>query len=230
MSLRGFLVLLLALPTAAQGKGLPSPPASVAEVFASSHQRLLIMELEAAVAEAQAAEGIISPEAAAEIRRTAAADTITAEAFDEEYDRVRHRMVAVLNVWRRSLSPEAAAALHKGVTTVDVYDTVMILQLKQTIALLRVEMLALEKALMEMAINHRATPMVGRTLGQHALPITFARAFAKCSIQIEIFDLQIHDFRDSATRRIKGFEYGPIPKIKAVPGPWRLQELIHCFG
>jgi adenylosuccinate lyase len=160
----------LSLPAEASEK-----PDRVAEVFTDAHLNTLVMQVEAALAEAQAAEGVISANAAREIRQTASPDYAPLDAVAAEYEIVRHRMVALLNVWRRSLSEEARQALHFGATTVDIYDTVMILQLKDAIAVMRTDLAALETSLMRLAIEHRDTPTIGRTLGQHALPITFGK-------------------------------------------------------
>lgn len=162
---------------ACQASALTAPERGE-DIFSQAHQVALVMEMEAAIAEAQAAHGVIPASAAREIRATARPETVPLEELDAEYDRVRHRMVALLNVWRRSLSDEADDALHLGVTTVDIYDTVMILQLKQSIALMRTDLLKLEDALIDLAMTHRDTPTVGRTLGQHALPITFGKKVA----------------------------------------------------
>lgn len=150
-------------------------PSSIEEVFTPEYRNTLVMRVEAAIADAQADKGIISQQAAREINRKATLDYAPLDEITKEYKIVRHRMVALLNVWRRSLSPEAQNALHYGTTTVDIYDTVRILQIKETIGFLREDMLAVEAQLIELAEEHRDTPMVGRTLGQHALPITFGK-------------------------------------------------------
>lgn len=124
---------------------------------------------------AQADYGIIPREAANEIAGKADPTYAPLDEIEAEREIVRHRMVALLNVWRRNLSPEAAEALHFGVTTVDVYDTVMVLQVLETLDLLEREMLLLEEELACLAAAHKPTPMIGRTLGQHALPITFGK-------------------------------------------------------
>ncbi|MFL0355645.1 lyase family protein [Erythrobacter sp. GH1-10] len=147
-------------------------------LFTQTETNRLVMKVEAALAQAQAELGIIPQDAADEISRTATLEYAPIDDWEAEYDRVRHRMVALLNVWRRSLSPEASDALHLGATTVDIYDTVMIMQLRRAIELQRAELLEAEQKLLALALEHRDTPMIGRTLGQHALPITFGKKVA----------------------------------------------------
>jgi len=173
----GFAVGLAALAGAAAIAAEPGPE-DVREVFEPAHANALVMRVEAAIALSQAEFGEIPQAAADEIAAKAGVENAPLDAVAEEYALVRHRMVALLNVWRRGLSEEASDALHKGVTTVDVYDTVALLQVLATIDILIADMRALEARLVALATEHRDTAMIGRTLGQHALPITFGKKVA----------------------------------------------------
>ncbi|WP_271078770.1 lyase family protein [Aurantiacibacter sp. MUD61] len=175
---RALLAALLCGSTPAFAQSETPVPDDVDAVFTDEYRNELVMDVEAAFAQAQADYGYISQEAADEIARTASIEYAPLEDVSDEYSRVRHRMVALLNVWRRVLSEDASNALHRGVTTVDVYDTVRILQIRQTIALLRADLVEAEGRMIALAREHRDTPMVGRTLGQHALPITFGKKVA----------------------------------------------------
>jgi adenylosuccinate lyase len=150
-------------------------PQSIEEIFTPEYRNQTVMRVEAAIALSQAEFGIIPPDAANEVHETATIAYAPLDAIAEEYEQTNHRMVALLNVWKRSLSPEAANALHYGVTTVDIYGTVRVLQLIETIDLLMLDMIELEDQLLDLAAEHRDTVMIGRTLGQHALPITFGK-------------------------------------------------------
>ena len=172
VSIALFLTLLAPSAMASEGQ------ATVEEVFDPTYRNGLVMQIEASIAEAQAKHGVISEKAAREIRRKASVRYAPLDDIAKENDIVHHRMVALLNVWRRSLSEEGQASLHFGATTVDIYDTVRILQIKDSIALMREEMLGIERKLIALAEAHRDTPMVGRTLGQHALPITLGKKVA----------------------------------------------------
>jgi len=147
----------------------------IPDLFAPDHRNGLVMEIEAAIAGAQAELGIVPEDAAVEIARKADTRYAPLDEVTAEYEIVRHRMVALLNVWRRSLSEEAGDALHRGVTTVDIYDTVKLLQLLDAIDLMIAEMREIEQGLACLTRQYRDTPMMGRTLGQHALPITFGK-------------------------------------------------------
>lgn len=153
-------------------------------LFAPDARNQRVLDIEAAIALAQADVGFVDAAGAAEIARKADTAFAPLAEIEVENDRVRHRMVALLNVWRRSLSPGASNALHKGVTTVDVYDTVLVLQLLDAIDLMEADLLALENDMLCLADAHKTTPMMGRTLGQHALPITFGKKVATWSAQV----------------------------------------------
>ncbi len=179
MKLRAILKGLVAVSSLSLATVSPVRAAEDVEaIFEQKETNALVMEVETAIAQAQADLGIISRDAANEIARTGNTDTVTQEAWRAEYDIVRHRLVALLNVWRRSLTPEASDALHFGPTTVDIYDAVMALQLRRSIESMHERMVANERSMIELAKRHRETPMVGRTLGQHALPITFGKKVA----------------------------------------------------
>jgi adenylosuccinate lyase len=145
------------------------------EIFSPQNEIALVMKVEAALARAQASEGVIPAEAAREI--TARSDPSFAPLADVEAARrtTGHRMVALLQVWRSRLSENAASHLHFGATTVDIYDTVLTLQLIEAVDSILEDLEALEASLVELAVRHRATPVVGRTLGRHALPLTYGK-------------------------------------------------------
>lgn len=152
-----------------------APPRSISETFSPEHRNQTVMHIEAAIARAQAKYGVIPDSAAQEISRTASLDYAPLDEIAKEFEKTNHRMVALLNVWKTNLSPEAGQYLHYGVTTVDIYGTTRILQIQGTIHILIDDMQQIEDALLALADEHRETVMVGRTIGQHALPITFGK-------------------------------------------------------
>ncbi len=154
---------------------LACSPRSTGALFEYDARTKTVLDIEAAMARAQAAHGYIPASAAEEITRNARAELVTQEDFDAEYSRVRHRMVALLNVWRRSLSSEAAQYVHYGATTVDIYDTATIIRINASIEQLDQCLDHGIDAMSGLALEHRDSVMIGRTLGQHAQPITFGK-------------------------------------------------------
>lgn len=174
MPLNVLLAVSLTLFSLLSTPGANAASPSMDSIFAEQERNALVLKVEAALSLAQAEQGIIPQWAADEIAARASLDYLPADALDEEFSRVRHRMVALLNVWGRSLG-EAREYAHFGATTVDFYDTVLVLQLIQAANALEAQLLGIEAVLMQRALEHKATPMIGRTLGQHALPITFGK-------------------------------------------------------
>ena len=148
---------------------------SIDDVFSTEGLNVFVLQIEAALARAQAEHGVIPASAAQAISDTAVLTSIPHAEVRAEYEIVRHRMVALLNVWRRRLDADAANYLHFGATTVDIYDSARMLQVREATYLLIEDLRALELDLIDLAVAHRDTPMIGRTLGQHALPITFGK-------------------------------------------------------
>ena len=152
-----------------------SPNGEIAEIFSVSSLNAQVLRLEAALARAQAAHGVIPQSAADAITAAAIPENLPQADLDAEYAVVRHRMVALLNVLRRSLDEDSANYLHFGATTVDLYDSAAMLQMRDSVYALIEDLRVIELQLIEQARQYRDTPMIGRTLGQHALPITFGK-------------------------------------------------------
>ena len=148
---------------------------SIKDVFSSNNTNQIIMDIEAALARAQSYQGIIPDWAANEITTKANIKYMPQDKVDQEYELVRHRLVSRLNVWKKSLDFGAEEYLHFGATTVDIFDTVLVLQVKQSIDIFLSGLLEIEAELLKLTKDNIDTFMVGRTIGQHALPMTFGK-------------------------------------------------------
>ena len=148
---------------------------TVTNIFKVNYKNQLFMDVEVALAEAQSELGIIPSWAANEISSKADIKYLSQKEIDKEHKLVRHTLVARLNVWKRSIDKDAAEYLHYGATTVDIWDTVLVLQIKDSIDLLIDDLLEIEAYLLTLTKDNLYTYMPGRTLGQHALPITFGK-------------------------------------------------------
>jgi len=146
--------------------------ASVGQLFSAEWHQTLCMRVEAAMAAVQARRGIIPAEAAAEIARTASPEFVPVARVAAERERLGHTFVAIIEPWSELLGA-AAEWLHFGATSADILDTVLVLQCRDAVRLFLDRLRALEERMLELAAEHRATVMIGRTVGRHALPITF---------------------------------------------------------
>ncbi|WP_018914841.1 lyase family protein [Thiomonas sp. FB-6] len=147
--------------------------AKIEHIFSERATVARVLQFEAVIAAAQARNGLIPREAAEEIQIRAHEHMVPAEAVQRRLLDAGHPMVAILDAWAECLSPAAAEWIHFGATTADVLRTVQGMQLHDVVDALEPAMRSVESMLAALAIRHRATPMIGRTLGRHALPITF---------------------------------------------------------
>jgi adenylosuccinate lyase len=127
------------------------------------------LEVELAVCEVLGKKGIIPAEDLRTIREKAAFDPARIAAIEAE---VRHDVVAFTTSVAEHVG-EASRSFHYGLTSSDVTDTAQALILMRACDLLLEDVDALLAALRKRALEHRTTPMVGRTHGVHAEPTTF---------------------------------------------------------
>jgi 3-carboxy-cis,cis-muconate cycloisomerase len=134
------------------------------------------LDFEAALAAAQAAEGLIAEADAAAIAAACRILTPDIAALAEEAAHagtLAIPVVARLRVALQEAHPQAAAAVHRGATSQDLADTALMLQARAAMALLGADAARLGTALVALSERHATTPALGRTLLQGALPITF---------------------------------------------------------
>jgi len=158
--------------------------ASTPEMLACFDDDALVgaaLAFEHGLAEALAAHGVISTEAAAAIG--AACDRFDAAGLAD--DAAHAGTLAIPLVARlRAAVPAFAAAVHVGATSQDVADTALVLQIAQAMGLLDAELAALVEALAGLARAHATTPAIGRTLLQPAAPISFGMRAASWTLGV----------------------------------------------
>lgn len=143
-------------------------------------QRML--DVEAALARASAAHKVIPPAAVAPITAACRADQLDAEALARDAalgGNLAIPLVKQLSARVKAADAEASKYVHWGATSQDIIDTATVLQLRDTFELLEHHLHTTCAALAALARTHRATPMVGRTWLQQALPITLGLKFAQ---------------------------------------------------
>lgn len=131
------------------------------------------LDVEAALAQAQADLGVIPTEAAQVIRSKAQAIHFDLDALATEIAFAQHPLVPVLHRFEALCGEPAAGYIHWGATTQNIFDTASALQMQRTHRLLVEHLGAAIDAIAALALEHADTPMAGRTHGQHALPMTF---------------------------------------------------------
>src|SRR5438046_184555 len=130
--------------------------------------------VETAAAEAMAAAGLVPADAARDIRERGAFDIAR---IDEIEQTTQHDVIAFTTAVAEKVGP-SARWLHFGMTSSDVIDTAQAIQMREACDVLLQDLDLLSKAIRDRAIEHRRTPMIGRTHGMHAEPMTFGLKLA----------------------------------------------------
>jgi adenylosuccinate lyase len=154
----------------------------MAAIWAPENRFRIWFEIEALAAEAMAARGEIPTEAANTIRTTGAARVAEITAADlERIDAIeretRHDVIAFLTWLAEGIGP-ASRYVHLGMTSSDVLDTCLAVQLTQATDLLLADVDAVLVALKRRAMEHKHTLTIGRSHGIHAEPTTFGLKLA----------------------------------------------------
>jgi adenylosuccinate lyase len=134
-------------------------------------QRWLIIE--ATLAETQAEFGVIPIEAANEIKKVAQIENLDLNKIKEEYEKSRNSLLPLLKILGQFCANGHGEYVHYGVTTQDIIDTGQALEIKEMLNIVYRDSRTVENELLKIAQQYSKTPMIGRTHGQYALPITF---------------------------------------------------------
>ncbi len=147
------------------------------KIFEEENKLQKRLDVEAALALAHAEVGNIPLEDAKVIAEKASTKYVKLERVKEIEHQIKHDVMAMVKALAEVCGP-SGAYVHLGVTSYDIVDTATALQLKEALNLIEEKLNRLEKVLMEKADKYKKTLMVGRTHGQHALPITLGFKFA----------------------------------------------------
>lgn len=156
----------------------PATTEAMLAVFSDTATLRYALAFEAELARAEAAEGLIAPDAAEAIAALCATVTIDPAELAEEAALAGTLAIPLVARLRADLTGEVAKALHKGATSQDVADTVLACQIRAASSLLDGDLVRVTTALAALAQRHAATPAIGRTLLQDALPIGFGLRIA----------------------------------------------------
>ena len=141
----------------------------MARIWEPENRFRIWFEIEAHACDAQAELGLIPKEAAAAIRERGAFEVARIDEIERE---TRHDVIAFLTNLAEHVGPEARF-VHQGMTSSDVLDTCLAVQLSQAADLLLDDLDDLLRALKDRALEYRLTPCLGRSHGIHAEPTTF---------------------------------------------------------
>jgi len=144
------------------------------KIWSDERKFQIWLDIEVLACEAMAELGQIPKEDAAEIRKRA---RFSIPEIAEIEKRTNHDVIAFLENVADSVGP-AARWIHQGLTSSDVLDTTLAVQLTESVAILLADLKGLRKAIAAQAGRFKMTPMIGRSHGVHAEPITFGLKLA----------------------------------------------------
>ncbi len=137
-----------------------------------------MLDVEAAIAEAEAEAGIIPEDAAVEIKKRANTKFVKLERVNKIEKEIKHDIAALIKALAEQCKGDAGEYVHFGVTSNDIVDTSNSLLFKESIRILREKLTRLTRILLRLADENKERVCIGRTHGQHALPTTYGMKFA----------------------------------------------------
>ena len=136
-----------------------------------------MLDVEAALAWAHAEVGDIPRKDAEKIASVCLLEHVELRRIKEIEREIKHDVASLVRALAEACGP-SGAYVHLGATSYDIVDTATALQLKDALQLIDMRLGDLEKILMQKTLKYKNTLIVGRTHGQHALPITLGFKFA----------------------------------------------------
>src|SRR3982751_5071208 len=176
-------------------------------IWSAENRYRIWWQIEVFAAEAMGKIGMIPAEDAATIRKAYDANVlgeIDTDAIDRIEAVTKHDVIAFLTWAGEKLGPEKRW-LHQGMTSSDVLDTALAVQLKQAADLLIADIDSLLEVIKRRAFEHKRTPTIGRSHGIHAEPTTFGLKLAQAHAEFVRNRERLAIARDSiATCAISG--------------------------
>src|SRR5690348_6630136 len=170
-------------------------------VWSDQHKYELWLRIEILACEAWATLGRIPTAALPKIRQ----GTFDAARIAEVEARVGHDVIAFLTVLNESIGQPEARYVHLGMTSQDLNDTAMAVQMVESVRLIVRDFAAVREAAAELAIKHRRTLMAGRTHGIVAEPITFGFKVAGWVAELDRSIARLEEAaKDAGVGRVSG--------------------------
>ena len=157
----------------------------VKEIFGEEKRLQYFLDVEAALARAHAKVGNIPKNAADEITRKASTMFVKVERVKQIEAETKHDIMAVTRALAEQCKQGAGKYVHLGATSYDIVDTANALQFADSTEFINKGLKELRKTLLDLAKKHKKTIMVGRTHGQHTIPITFGLKMAGYAMEVE---------------------------------------------
>src|SRR5258707_8189836 len=154
-------------------------------IFADENRIQKYLDIEAALARAQARLGIIPQNACDEILRHCAIAEYDFAKLKTQTERIGYPVLPVVQQLVALCRDGLGEWCHWGATTQDITDTATVLQIREALELIEADLVAISDAMAHLAREHRDTPMIGRSNLQQAIPVTFGYKIAGLPSAIE---------------------------------------------
>jgi 3-carboxy-cis,cis-muconate cycloisomerase len=156
-----------------------------------------MLDAEAALARAEAAAGVIAGEHAEAIAAACRAERFDIAALGAQAAAVGNPAAPLARALREQVGGSAAADVHRGATSQDIVDSAAMLVARRALAPLMADLEAAADAAATLAVAHRDTVMAGRTLLQHAVPVTFGLKAAGWLVALDESAERLRAVRDA---------------------------------
>src|SRR5437016_11192411 len=144
--------------------------AAMREIWTEQRKLEIWLQIELLASEALCAQGLVPPKDFEQMKAKAA---FSAERCKELEKTLNHDVIAFTTNVAENIGAPASRWLHFGLTSSDIVDTAFAVQMIQSADLLIADVKALRKVIARRAREHKFTPMIGRSHGIHAEPMTF---------------------------------------------------------
>jgi adenylosuccinate lyase len=197
--------------------------AEMRRIFEEEARVQKMLDVEAALAWAHAEVGNIPRKDAEKIAAMASTKYVRLSRIKEIEREIKHDVASLVRALAEVCGP-SGAYVHLGATSYDIVDTANALQLKEALELIEKKLDDFEKILMEKALQYKNTLMMGRTHGQHALPITLGFKFA---VWMREISRHIQRLRQCKERVLVGKMSGAVGTQAGLgPNAMKIQELV----
>jgi len=192
-------------------------------IFEEENRLQKMLDVEAVLAWAHAEVGDIPRKDAQRIMEAATTKQVKLGRVKEIESQIKHDVTSIVRALSEVAGP-SGGYVHFGATSQDISDTATALQLKEAVEVLEKRLNALDETLLEKAEKFKSTIMMGRTHGQHALPITLGFKFAIWLRENARHIQRLHQCRE---RLLVGKMSGAVGTMAGLgPNAIKIQELV----
>ena len=168
------------------------------KIFSDENRVAIYLYIEAALAHVEARLGIIPAAAAEEISAQAKIEHIDLEKLRRRTEVVGSPIIPLVDQLVARCADDSGQYVHWGATTQDLTDTATVIQIRDTLAIVDADLRELSGSFANLARRYRDTPMAGRSMLQHGVPITFGLKAAEVLAAIERHRTRLDELRPRA--------------------------------